>query len=319
MIPVPNLLNRLTRAGEQGIPIDREVQEEIELCQKWGFTFDCREGRAYLVSNDDILIPALIDNETPRISWDQLFVSGYFEIASTNDEALQRSQEAPHGLLIYAERQTAGRGRKGRRWESSDKGSLCFTLLVRPRQPLRFWPLLTHATSVALVQALRELSSTLKAPLRVDIKWPNDVLLSGKKVAGILLETSQGHLSDPAAVIGVGVNVGSQCLSEELGKTATSVSAEAATPVSRRRLLVRFLYHFQLVYNLFEDGRGDEILEQWKSNSSMWDGVPVWIVEGNQSRPGVTCGLSEIGALKIRTPNGNEDTLMAGDVSLRRS
>lgn len=318
MIPVPNLLNRLTRAGEQGIPIDTEVQEEIELCQEWGFTLEVRNGTVYLVADDDILIPALIDNETPRISWDQLFVAGYFEIGSTNDEALQRSEEAPHGLLVYAERQTAGRGRKGRQWESSLKGSLCFTLLVRPRQPLRRWPLLTHAASVALVQTLRELSSTLRAPLRVDIKWPNDVLLSGKKVAGILLETSQGHLSYPAAVVGVGVNVGGHCLSEELRETATSVSAEAATPVPRRRLLVRFLYHFQLVYNLFEDGCGDRILELWKSSSSMWDGVPVWIVEGNQSRPGITCGLSEIGALKIRTPDGNEDTLMAGDVSLRR-
>ena len=318
MIPAPNILNRLTRAGEQGIPIDREVQEEIELCQEWGFSINLRKGRAYLLSDDDILIPALIDNETPRISWDQLFVAGYFEIGSTNDEALQRSQGAPHGLLVYTERQTAGRGRKGRRWESSDRGSLCFTLLVRPRQPLRCWPLLTHAASVALVQTLREFSSTLRSPLRVDIKWPNDVLLSGKKVAGILLETSQGHLSAPAAVIGVGVNVESHCLSEELRETATSVSAEAGIPVPRRRLLVRFLYHFQLVYNLFEDGRGDRILDEWKSCSSMWDGVPVWILEGNQSRPGVTCGLSEIGALKIRTPNGSEDTLMAGDVSLRR-
>ena len=89
--------------------------------------------------------------------------------------------------------------------------------------------------------------------------------------------------------------------------------------MARRKLLVRFLYFFQMGYNLFENGRHADILENWKRHSSMWDGVPVWIVEAEKSIPAVTCGLSDAGALRVRTVEGIVETILAGDVRLRRS
>jgi BirA family biotin operon repressor/biotin-[acetyl-CoA-carboxylase] ligase len=227
-------------------------------------------------------------------------------------------QGAPEGLLIYSEKQTSGRGRKGRHWNSPAGTGLYFSLLLRPGNPLNCWPLLTHVASASLAEVLNELSAErwIPHPLSVDLKWPNDVLLSGKKTAGILLETVQQEQYTAAAVLGIGINVKPASLPDELQETATSVSAEAGVSIPRRRLLVRYLYHFQIGYELFKRAQYQRILDQWKSHSSMWDGVPVWLHDGDQRRLVVTCGLSDMGALKVRASDGTEETVLAADVSV---
>jgi BirA family biotin operon repressor/biotin-[acetyl-CoA-carboxylase] ligase len=171
---------------------------------------------------------------------------------------------------------------------------------------------------LALVDVLKELEAESGTRLNVDLKWPNDVLLSQKKVAGILLETAHSGGGDFAAVVGVGINVKAECVPEELRQSATSIEEEAGKAIPRRRLLVRYLGHFQRVLELFERGEHSRILERWKNNSSMCDGVSVRVIEGNTTRLGITCGLTEIGALRIRMAEGVEETVLAGDVSVRR-
>jgi BirA family biotin operon repressor/biotin-[acetyl-CoA-carboxylase] ligase len=153
---------------------------------------------------------------------------------------------------------------------------------------------------------------------RLDLKWPNDVLLSGKKTAGILLETVVAQDGSRAAVVGIGINVKLGSVPEELRDRATCVSQEAGTGIPRRRLLVRFLYYFQLFYCCFERGEHGELLSRWMERSSMWNGAPIWIDDGGRPRSAVTCGLTELGALRIRNDDGTEETLLAGDVSVRR-
>ena len=89
------------------------------------------------------------------------------------------------------------------------------------------------------------------------------------------------------------------------------------TAVPRRRLLVQFLYQLQMVYQRFEKGEHSKLLERWKSLSSMWNEVPIWIVEAGERRPAVTCGLSEQGALLVRTEQGAVETVIAGDIRIR--
>jgi BirA family transcriptional regulator, biotin operon repressor / biotin---[acetyl-CoA-carboxylase] ligase len=318
---VPDILNQIACAGDKGLSISGS-DPDLELCRTWSMPLGTKNGRARLVFDHDVLVPAWIESETPAISWDRLRVLGFFEIGSTNEEAsLKARQGAPEGLLVYAEKQTSGRGRKGRHWNSPAGTGLYFSLLLTPANPLNRWPLLTHVASVSLAQVLNELSAErwIPRPLAVDLKWPNDVLLSGKKTAGILLETVQHEQHAAAAVLGVGINVKSESLRDELKETATSVSAEAGVTIPRRRLLVRYLYHFQIGYELFKRGQYQRILDQWKTHSSMWDGVPVWLHDGDQRRLVVTCGLSDMGALKVRASDGTEETVLAADVSVRHS
>ena len=320
-IPIPDVLNQIASAGDEGLSISGS-DDDLELCRTWNLPLETKNGWARLVFDHDVLVPAWIESETPAISWDRLRVLGFFEIGSTNEEAsLKARQGAPEGLLVYSESQTSGRGRKGRHWSSPAGTGLYFSLLLRPANSLNRWPLLTHVASISLAQVLNELSAErwIPQPLAVDLKWPNDVLLSEKKTAGILLETVQQEQHAAAAVLGVGINVKSESLSDELKETATSVSAEAGVSIARRRLLVRYLYHFQIGYELFKRGQYQRILDQWKAHSSMWDGVPVWLHDGDQRRLVVTCGLSDLGALRVRASDGTEETVLAADVSVRRS
>ena len=271
-------------------------------------------------ADDDRLDPAAIERETPSIAWNRLSVVAFPEIGSTNDEALRRAREgAPVGLLVIAEHQTEGRGRKGRRWKSPPGSGLCFSLLVRPVSPRRHWPLLSLLTSVAVARSIEDVAASLEGirrAVRVDLRWPNDVLLSGRKAAGILIETTDAPDGSGAVVIGVGVNVGVDSVPPGMEGSAASLSREAGVTVPRRPLLAAFLQRFQEEYLLFERGERNAILDRWKARSSMWDGVRVRVGEAGAWREATTCGLSDSGAIRVRLPDGSEQALMAADVSV---
>ncbi len=316
-VGVPDILNALALAGKSGVAVPGEpgVLRDLDLCRTWGF--DIRpgpEGRMVLAEDEDSLVPAWIERESRPVAWNRLAVVGFFRAASTNDEAAALARSgSPAGLVVYAEEQMAGRGRKGRRWHSPPRAGLYFSLVVRPCQPVACWPILTHAAAVALFETL----SGTGAPLAIDLKWPNDLLLSGRKAAGILLETA-GFPKTSAAVVGVGINVARESVPDELRETATSIAAEAGVVFPRRQLMVGFLDRFQALYELFERGEHPKVLARWKEYSSMWNGSPVTIADGESRRPGITCGLTDMGALRVRLEGGSEETILSGDVTLRR-
>jgi BirA family biotin operon repressor/biotin-[acetyl-CoA-carboxylase] ligase len=319
----PSILIDLGHVGKNGLPCNSEAwfQKELQQCKEWGFQLTFADGRVSLVYDQDQLAPYWIQQETPAIAWEWLRVNGFLSVESTNSVALELARQgAPAGSLVYAEEQTAGKGRKDRDWFSPARAGLYFTLVLRPTQARKFWPLLTHAASVALGEALKHLSEQgiIPQPLEIDIKWPNDVLLSGKKCAGILLEAIQAESENPAAVVGVGVNVHAGSFPASLSAQATCVDEMAKSFVPRRLLLVQFLDRFQRYYLMFERGRHSEILERWKSMSSMWNGTWVWISDGSERRRVETCGLNEIGALMVRTSDGGIETILAGDISISR-
>ncbi len=322
-VAVPEILNQIALAGAAGARIapSREVNHDLDLCRRWGHNIDLEGDLLSLRPNADALVPKWIENETPAIAWPKLEVTGFFELGSTNEEALARlrKRNAVEGLLIFAEHQTAGKGRQGRSWHACRGQGLYFSFVVQPLRPQRHWVVLTHAASAAMARSVRDLFREffLEKPLAVDLKWPNDVLVSGRKAAGILLECLPGKSGESAAVIGVGVNVGRECVPPSLEHTATALNHEAGLAVPRRWLLVRFLLHFQLLYGLFQDGNSHAVLEAWKSCSSMWKDTAVSIVDSEGERHGVTCGLTENGALRVRGAEGREEIVLAADVSIR--
>jgi BirA family biotin operon repressor/biotin-[acetyl-CoA-carboxylase] ligase len=321
-IKVPSILIDLGHVGTNGLPLNSDplFQHELEICKEWGFRLKITGDRVSLEFDQEQLVPYWIQKEAAPVIWDFLRVHGFLRVDSTNNEALRIAhQGAPAGTLVYAEEQTAGKGRFDRNWFSPPKSGLYCSLILRPEQPKTHWPLLTHAASVALIETLKSLSdkSLMPHPLDMDIKWPNDVLLSGKKLAGILLETTGEERANQALVLGVGINVHKGSCPESLASEAICLDEAAGATVPRRRLLVQFLYHFQLAYRLFETGEYAELLERWKNLSSMWNEVPVWINETGARRAAVTCGLNEMGALLVRTEQGTVETIMAGDIRIR--
>jgi BirA family biotin operon repressor/biotin-[acetyl-CoA-carboxylase] ligase len=319
-IKAPALLIDLGHVGEHGLPINPAAwfQREIEQCKEWGFRLKYSDNRVSLQFDHDQMVPYWIQRETPVIVWESLRVNAFFSVDSTNREAFEMARHgAPGGTLVISEEQTAGRGRNGRSWVSVAGKSLCFSIVLRPKQPGKSWPLLTHVASVALIETLKELHSLQVIPhaLDVDLKWPNDILIAGRKCAGILLEAVTDG-SSPAVVIGLGVNIREGSVPESLRSTAVSIEEMADAPVPRRQVLVHFLRKFQDYYLIFEKGDHRQLLERWKSHSSMWNEAPVWISDGNTRRRVITCGLNEVGALRVKTPDGNVETVFAADVSV---
>ena len=321
-IKIPNILTDLSHVGTAGLPLGGApvIAQELEICRQWGYCIEQKNGRAFLKFDDDQIIPYWIQRETPDLAWEGLRVHGFLRIDSTNREALQQARMgAPSGTLICAEEQTDGKGRNGRNWFSPAKSGLYFSLIVRPRQSTQFWPLLTHVASIALVRTLLDLVDTkvIPNPLLTDIKWPNDVLISGKKCAGILLETLTEE-GNSAIVVGVGINVRPGSVPIDLAGEAVCIDVPAHTAVPRRKILVGFLQQFQVVYRSFENGNHKEVLDSWKHYSSMWEGVRIWIEEGGRRRSVTTCGLNEIGALLAESEDGSRETIHAGDVRIQR-
>jgi BirA family transcriptional regulator, biotin operon repressor / biotin---[acetyl-CoA-carboxylase] ligase len=321
-LKLPSILTDLGHVGENGLPVNSSpwFRHELDLCKDWGFRLKYFDHRVSLEFDNDQMVPYWIQKETPAVAWDFLRVNGFLQTESTNSEAIELARTgAPAGTLVFAEEQTAGKGRCGRSWFSSPRKGLYFSIVLHPSQAVQFWPLLTHVASVALIETMKDLhpQGIIPHPLELDLKWPNDVLISGRKCAGILLETIT-EAKKNKAVVGLGVNMRPGSVPDSLESLATSLDEMADTMVPRRQLLVRFLKKFQECYLVFERGEHRELLERWESHSSMWNGAEIWITEGENRRSAVTCGLNEIGALLVRTPEGKAETIFAGDVSIRR-
>ena len=238
----------------------------------------------------------------------------YFEsIGSTNDEALAW---AMHGAadfsLVLADEQTAGRGRAGRKWVTPRGAALAFSLILRPSASESASPsLVTGLGAVAIVDALRSLG------LIAQIKWPNDVLIHGKKVAGLLAETSWSGDKPEAIILGIGVNVFAASLPPpaELSFPATSIETELGQIPERFDLLRNTL---QLIVYWRERLAGGELLEAW-NQSLAYKGQQVRVWKGMEpALSGIADGLEADGSLRLRSAErGKFVTVHFGEMHLR--
>lgn len=318
---ISECLNQLVMAGVAGLearPGSPDHRTLLELMER-GYPVKFDGAVARFVDDQDALVPALIRSEA-RCSKLVLAVQAFLELGSTNDHAVALARAgAPEGSLIVAETQAAGKGRKGRGWFSVPGASICSSLVLRPGRPIEEWPLLGLASGTALVRALvriQKQAGVTHAPAP-ELKWPNDVLLGGKKVAGILLESTAGEGGNRALVIGVGVNVRVGSLPPGLADCATTIESEWKMTVSRRHVLVCFLEEFESQYEAFLLCKRTAVLEAWKAHSPMCTHTQVWVAEDSGRWPAVTSGLDEQGALRVRMAGGKERILLAADVSIR--
>nr|WP_176426179.1 biotin--[acetyl-CoA-carboxylase] ligase [Chromobacterium sp. ASV5] len=227
---------------------------------------------------------------------------------STNTQLMARASNGGlHGLVLATELQTAGRGRLGRRWQVRLGSGLTFSLLWRFERGMAQLAGLSLAVGVALARALRGLG----AP--VTLKWPNDVLLAGNKLAGILIELSGDALGPAAVVIGIGLNVNDP---GPVDQPAASL-ADAGVALDRSRLLALLLNELRLVLAEFDRGGFAPLRQEWESLSAFQD-CPVRLsFSRGEPVEGVMRGVADNGALLVETVVGLQ-TFHAGEVSLRK-
>lgn len=234
---------------------------------------------------------------------------------STMDDAKRMIQRfnLQNGALVMAETQTAGRGRLGRNWVSPPDVNLYFTIVLYPSESgLRPLP---YVTPLAVARAIEDVTSARGYNLEIDLKWPNDVQIGGKKVAGVLIETEHG-LERPVAFVGVGINVNLDVSAHpEITDIATSLLAATGTHMPREEVLSGFCNHFELLY---EEAKGGSRrpFEEWKARlitlgQQVQARMPGGVVEG------LAIDVTDEGILVIELTDGRRVLVEAGDVVRR--
>ena len=229
-------------------------------------------------------------------------------LSSTMEVARQEAQQgAPEGTVIIAEEQTTGRGGIKRHW-LSPKGSISLSIILYP--DAAYMPSLIMLTSLAVVRSIEAV-----AGLKPGIKWPNDTLINGKKVCGILIEGSiRGNTVD-YAIIGIGINLNLK-LSDfpEISQTATSLSDELGREVPPLDIIRYLLVEVERLYLNLQ--AGDSIYEEWRDNLVTL-GRPVQVTWGDTAYEGMAESVARDGSLLLRQSDGNLIRIVAGDVTLR--
>lgn len=236
-------------------------------------------------------------------------------IESTNTEALnQAARGADEGLCVVARRQTAGRGRHGRVWISPEDAGLYFSVVLRPRIEMRFFPLVTLTAAIAVHDALEALYA-----FECDVKWVNDIHVGGKKICGILAEAAETK-TGAALVVGIGINLKSAVFPPEISEIATSIEAETGAAPDAEILLQNLTAHLSQYYELLRGESGAEkIRAEWTRRSSYAAGKPVKISTETEIIRGTTRGIEADGALRVETENGEIRVVRAGDAENLRT
>ena len=215
----------------------------------------------------------------------------------------------PAGALVIAEEQTAGRGRLGRRWVSEPGSGLYFSLILRPAIRPADAAVCTLALGLAVSQAIRRC-----AGLACDLRWPNDVLISGRKCFGILSEMVEEEGRLEYLVAGIGINVNQERFPPDLAATATSLRLQTGCEYSREALLAQFLEEADRHLAILLQSGPAAIVELFARASSYARGKHVAVSNGASEMTGETAGITPAGVLLLRRPDGSVAPILAGSV-----
>ncbi len=254
--------------------------------------------------------------EIVNIHWDTQVIGKkvhvFDQLDSTNWEAYRIAREGgEEGELVIADRQLRGKGRLGRTWFSPPGVNLYVSVILRPPIDLRNAPFITLMAAVATAQAVKEISG-----LRPRIKWPNDLLISDKKVAGLLNETRGKAGKVDFVILGIGINVNMtlEMMPEEIRSMATSLREELGYEVSRAGFLRVLTREIERQYQVLLTGETGRILRQWEDFSQMV-GTLVEMKSFDEVIRGKVEGIDPDGSLLLRAPDGSKRRIIAGDIS----
>ena len=293
------------------------IWARIEELRKLGYEITANPHQGYrLLSTPDVLHADDLLARLPEHITIGRDIRVFEATNSTNDVAEKLARDGVReGVVVFAEAQTRGRGRLGRTWLSPARKGLWFSVLLRPDLRPQQATQLTVASATALARAIRRQTNLIP-----EIKWPNDILLGGKKVAGILTELSAelDHVKYLIIGIGVDVNLTSADLPPELRKLATSLRIESGQPVPRPELAAAILQELDADYARVRVGQFEALADEWEAQCTTI-GREVTIRIGDRTLRGIAEALDSEGALLLRTQHGRLERIIGGDVTVEKT
>jgi BirA family transcriptional regulator, biotin operon repressor / biotin---[acetyl-CoA-carboxylase] ligase len=287
------------------------VWKHIQNLRSLGYGIISHPKEGYnLTEIPDLLIPEEIVPHL-KTAWLAQSYYHYRQVGSTNDQALLlAAQGAEHGTIVVAEEQTKGRGRMQRSWFSPVGLGIYVSVILRSPLPVQEAPQSAMVAGLSLVKALRE-----DYGLQATIKWPNDVLVEGKKLVGILADMQSDQDFTRFMVIGMGINVnhGERDLAEPFRYPATSLAIELGMPVKRQDLLLSLIHRFETEYDHYLQNGFSAVLPEFERTSAIL-GKQLRIQAGKEDLSGKALGFTPEGALRLLKRDGKEVIIWVGDV-----
>ena len=289
------------------------VWKVIEQLKKEGYKIEAVRNKGYhLTESPDVMSQAEIESRL-ETEWAGNPVIYMDETDSTNIQAKKLGEAGgKHGTLVVSDRQTAGKGRRGRGWESPSGASIYMSILLRPEFLPDKAPMLTLVMALAVAEAVQEVTGEAAG-----IKWPNDIVLNKKKICGILTEMSAEIDYINHVVIGVGINVNTESFPEEIQKTATSLAIETGKKWKRPDLAAAVMRYFENYYNMFAEAQDLKPLQERYNRLLVNKDRELQVLEPGHEFGGTALGINETGELIVRKADGSIEEIYAGEVSVR--
>ncbi|MFW5647688.1 MAG: biotin--[acetyl-CoA-carboxylase] ligase [Candidatus Alkaliphilus sp. MAG34] len=288
------------------------VWKHINILKKEGYIIETTPGKGYrLLETEDKLLPGEIEILLGDNTIGKQVV--YFEsINSTNSYAKKEIGQLEDGTIVLAEKQTLGRGRRGKGWVSPKGTGIWVSLILKPDIPPREGIKMTQIAAAAVCESIRKLTG-----LNALIKWPNDIIINGKKVCGILTEMA-GELNEISyIIIGIGINVNMDNFPDEIKEKATSLFIESGNKIDRRYLLIDILRNFETLYNDYiENLNLGRVLSIVKNYSAVL-GKNIRVIQGKTEKKGKAIDINDEGLLLVELEDGSSESVMSGEVSIR--
>lgn len=287
------------------------VWKHIENLRKEGYEFEAvsRKGYRLLRKPERLDMAAIMKQmQTKTIGHNLIYID---EIDSTQTKAHQLIAEgAAEGTVVIAELQTRGKGTRGKAWHSPKGKGIWMSIVLKPSIPAQYISQLTLLSAVALCRTINK-----QLGLNIGVKWPNDLLIDGKKVSGILLESSSedDRLRYVIAGVGISVNITKNDFPKELHDKATSLQIESGKRVDREQILCAFLLQFEQLYELYLEKGFAPIRSLWEALSVSLN-RPIEVHSASGFISGIAKGLDESGALLVTEDDGQVKKIFSGDV-----
>jgi BirA family biotin operon repressor/biotin-[acetyl-CoA-carboxylase] ligase len=289
------------------------IWKQIRVLSELGFTIEAKHSQGYrLLAAPELLLAADLCKglQTDIIARQ---IETLKAVDSTNTYARRLAEKgAQEGSVVIADRQLSGRGRMGRQWESPSRVNLYTSIILRPSIPVQQAPHLTFLSAVAVAETLTEICG-----LPAEVKWPNDILVRGAKIAGLLNEMSAETEQIHFVVLGVGINLNMrpEQFPEQLHYPATSVLIETGSPISRCLFTKAFLEKLDVYYREFCEKGFLPIRLRWEKLCNMLE-RQVEVDRGNDIVRGTVVGLEDDGSLRVKNDQGEFIRIFSGDVRL---
>lgn len=289
------------------------VWKAVGQLKKEGFSIEAVQNRGYrLIQEEEVFGQYELESRMDT-RWAGHPVTFYEVLDSTNLRAkLDAEKGAPQGALVVADMQTAGRGRRGRSWSSPAGTNAYFTLILKPDFEPDKASMLTLVMAMAVAEGIRETCG-----LEARIKWPNDIVIGGKKVCGMLTELSVQQEYIQHVVVGAGINVGIQEFPPEIADTAACLEKECGRKIPRVQLIVHIMKAFEKYYEKFMETLDFSVLKEAYDNLLVNCGREVCVLDPKGEYTGISRGINSVGELLVELPDGSERAVYAGEVSVR--